>query len=598
MIFVLSVLWTGSVARRAFFIAAVAISILAGAYSSFVARDALPLILCTFILPGLVLMERTIGVADTRRQTITSIWFLTYLVMLFWPSFLVFADHPGDARAPFLISVASGILTVPLGAWLVARLTGSGHAERDRFFRQAVDADRPTRALLLIGIAITTTIGLSVALYFALIPELPLLYMLRYPGCDLVLAQLREESFKFLDPRYAATGTPLFYLFLPLRTIVDPYIVVAFFGIWWVTRSRAWLVLFLLVLALSSVYAAATIARAPVAAIVLRMFMLYYLLHAGAIGWRSLATWSLAVLAFPTLVTALAYAPGPPPADCGPAALRGPVAGRIALVDTVAALSALTAVPADSPRPTGTPRPTTTVIPTTIPVPGGTPRPTTTAVPTTIPVVTPRLTLPSLPPIVAAPPTPPPPTPPPAGAPERVSRTVQSASAAAMSVVRRLTYTEAWALYLYFTVFPSQHDWLYGQTLVKPVLRFVGADFYVENFVYQKVFPTSAIPSGHLNAAFQSNLYADFGLPGVVTGGIAVGAIMHGLQIFLFRRRRSILWLATFPSLVYAFWVLHSGSITSVLITNGALLVLLIPATILLAERLLVRLWPALARPS
>lgn len=556
--------------RSGIYAAMVAASLALGAYATARSGEAHPVVLSLAIVPGLWLMERTVGVTDVRRQTITSFWFLTYLVMLFWPSFLVYVDNPGDARVPYLLSVASGVVTVPLGAWLIGRFTGFGRGERDRYFLRPLDERTASRALLLIGIAIAAGIALSVALYFALIPELPLVYMLRYPGCDLVLAQLREESFKFLDPRYAATGTVLFYLFLPLRTIVDPYIVVAFFGIWWMTRDRKWLALFLVVLGLSTIYAAATIARAPVAAIVLRMFMLYYVLRAGAIGWRAIAGWALAVVAFPTLVTALAYAPGPPPIDCGPAALRGPAAGRIALVDTVGALSAVAAPPAPGPGTTSRPGAT-----------ARTPRP-----------------LPRLPRIVAAAQTTPPATPAPTGALQRIARIAETGSGAATSVFRRLTYTEAWALYLYYTVFPSQHDWLYGQTLVKPVLRFIGADFYVENYVYQKAFPTSAIPSGHLNAAFQSNLYADFGLPGVVVGGVAVGAIMHGIQIFVFRRRKTILWLATFPSLVYAFWVLHSGSITSVLITNGALLVLLIPATMLLAERLLVRRWPALARPS
>jgi hypothetical protein len=156
-------------------------------------------------------------------------------------------------------------------------------------------------------------------------------------------------------------------------------------------------------------------------------------------------------------------------------------------------------------------------------------------------------------------------------------------------VARRLSYTQAYALFTYFKVFPAEHDWLWGQALVKPILRFWGTDFYVENYVYQQIYPTSPIPTGHLNAAFQSNFYADFGLPGVVIGGVLTGAIMHGLEINLWRRRKTMLELATFSVLVYAFWVLHSGSLTSVLITNGALPVLLIAPTMRLGERLLRR---------
>jgi lipopolysaccharide export LptBFGC system permease protein LptF len=51
--------------------------------------------------------------------------------------------------------------------------------------------------------------------------------------------------------------------------------------------------------------------------------------------------------------------------------------------------------------------------------------------------------------------------------------------------------------------------------------------------------------------------------------------LMQGVQIHLARQRKTILAAAVFAFMMYAFWVLNFGSITSVLGTNGVIPVLL-----------------------
>ncbi len=567
-----------------------------GTYAAIAAREFLPLIAGATIVPSLWLAERAIGVADLRRQTISSVWFLTYLLMIFWPAFFVYVDFPGAERNAFLFAVASALLTAPAGALLVARRFRSSRAERDAYLEKPLAETHPSVALFVLCLAIVVVITASVVLYFAMLTEVPLLYMLQYPGCDFVLAQLREETFKLLDPRWnAASGTILFYLFLPLRTIIDPFIVAALFGIWFVSRERRWLMLFIVVLLVASLYAASSLARAPAAALVLRMFFVYYLLRAGGVSFRAAAIWGVAILAFPLMVTAAAYRPGPPPSDCGPAAGRAPEIGKAALIDPYLALTTI-ARASPAPSLTATPSPSESAVASaSASAPSASATPHQTLIVTPIPIPTGAIPVPTVPP--SGPTGEPAPTLPVVSlvrpsTPAPVARAEQRAGdlvGSAVLVLRRLSYTEAYALFTYFKVFPAQHDWLFGQTLMKPILRFWGTDFYVENYVYVKTFPSSPIPTGHLNAAFQSNFYADFGLPGVLVGGVITGAIMHGLEIYLWRRRKTILELATFAVLVYAFWVLHSGSLTSVLITNGALPVLLIAPTMRLGEWLLRR---------
>jgi hypothetical protein len=155
------------------------------------------------------------------------------------------------------------------------------------------------------------------------------------------------------------------------------------------------------------------------------------------------------------------------------------------------------------------------------------------------------------------------------------------------SVATRLFYTPAWGLYYYFEIFPVYHDYLYGQAFAKPILLVLGLPyFYVENYVYLYMSP-GGLPSGHENDAFISNFHADFGVVGVLLGGVLTGILMQSLQIRLTRQKKTILNIAIYAFLVYAFWVLNSGSITSVLFVNGVIPVFLFVWAIEVAESFL-----------
>jgi hypothetical protein len=439
--------------------AALLIALAAGA-------PAAPAVSVALLVPSLMLMQRVARISDVRRVTFSGAWYLTYLVMLYAPAFFVYIDQiEGAPRDTYLLAVASVLLTAPLGMLAANWALSSGMHEVDRYFEAPIVDRLPSQALLTTVALVVLGTSLIAAVYFATIQSIPLLYMFANPGSQQELAEMREESFKLLDPRWGTdTSTPLFYAFLFLRTLINPYVLVALLGLWMTSRSRWWGVLFLVELGASVLYASASLARAPVAALMLRLLFFLYLYRSGRISARIVIPGTAAVLLFPLLVTELAYT------------TEG------SLLDGL------------------------------------------------------------------------------------------------YRVWRRLTYTSAWGLYEYFQAFPEGHDFLMGHSLIKPFLQVLRLPyFYVENFVYIYTFPNSSIPTGHMNAAFPSNFWADFGMVGVILGGVATGMWVQASLVWLVRRPKDVLHMAIYPFLIYAFYVLNFGSVTSVMWVNGAIPVLFFP---------------------
>lgn len=415
---------------------------------------------------GTWLMHEAVRAFNPWRLTLGASWFLTYLPMLVVPSLLVYEDVPAGApRDYFLFAVLSALVTVPAGMLLANAFFNFKHAEVDRYFTAPLDERLPDQSVALTMSVVVLLAVITAAVYFGELSAVPLLYLFTDAGDSIVLTTLREQSFKLLDPRWdAPSSTPLFYAFLFLRTLINPYVVGVLFGYLLLRRSPTWAMLFGVGTGAALFYAASSLARAPVAAIVLRLAFLLYLLRAGRLPMILALLCGSLVLLFPVLVTEFAYG------------------ANLSFGDGL------------------------------------------------------------------------------------------------QRVWVRLTYSSAWGLYKYFEAFPASHDFLGGLTIVKPVAQVLGLpNFYIENFMYLYSFPTSPFTTGHMNAAFQGNLWADFGVPGVIVGGMAAGLMLQGAMIYLARQPKTIFNLALYPFMIYAFYVLNSGSITSVLLVNGVLPVLLLP---------------------
>lgn len=438
---------------------AVALAARAGAHAG--VGGVIAALLVFYLSAGL--MHLTARLFDHTRLTIATFFYVSYLMMIYLPGFVVFGERTDPARWTFLIAVQSVLIMVPLGVGLMSLIARYSRAQDDRFYADPIQVPGTTTIEYHVAVTMLAVAGVITLLYFSQLhfARIPLVYMFAHPNDVDRLQALREESFKLFDPRWnTASSSVIFYGFLFLRTLLFPFLILFAFGYYLCTGERRWLILFAVSLLLGGFYAAASIARAPLAAIVMRIMFFYYVFRHGTMGRRMTTILVAATLAFPLLVTGLAYGS-------------------------------------------------------------------------------------------------------------------QGMDDAFLRVGKRFFYTPADDLYVYFEVFPRHVDYQYGGTLAKPLLKlFELPYFYIENYVYMYQFP-NGVETGHANAAFLSNLHADFGLVGVFLGSLLVGMLMQGVQIHLARQRKTVLAVAIYAFMMYAFWVLNFGSVTSVLGTNGVVAVLM-----------------------
>jgi oligosaccharide repeat unit polymerase len=139
----------------------------------------------------------------------------------------------------------------------------------------------------------------------------------------------------------------------------------------------------------------------------------------------------------------------------------------------------------------------------------------------------------------------------------------------------RVFHIPAEMVYSYFEFFPAHMGHLHGASigLLSTVLGMNHVD--TPNVVGQFIYPYG-IESISANAAFIGDLYADFGMTGVLIGGVLAGFIMQALHIYVVRRRKTIITLAVYAFLLVTFLLLHSTALPQILASNGAILIFLI----------------------
>lgn len=136
----------------------------------------------------------------------------------------------------------------------------------------------------------------------------------------------------------------------------------------------------------------------------------------------------------------------------------------------------------------------------------------------------------------------------------------------------RLIAGPSWDVYNYFEFFPVHRAYLHGAS-VHALSLFGLPVVNTANLVglHEEPFGLQSISA---NATFISDLHADFGLAGVLIGGVLAGIIMQLFHVYLVRRRKTIATLSAYAFLVFALFQINYSSLTVVLASGGAIPVL------------------------
>jgi hypothetical protein len=246
------------------------------------------------MIVGGAMVSRASGLS-IRYLTLPAVWYYSYLATTIIPAMFIAAENDSRYVPPFLLAVIVTLITAPLGMLLVNLAGEFGRGEIRAFFRTPVERRAPSTYeigtfLVLLTVALALTAG-----YLIETPVIPLFHLIRNPGSVVVLAGLREESFKLLE-------SPFLYFYGVLRNVVYPFLVALALGYYLTSRRLSLLVLFLFTAVVGLFYAAASIAKAPVAVIMLVTVLFVYLYRGGHLSWRTIAFGFVAVFLFPAAV--------------------------------------------------------------------------------------------------------------------------------------------------------------------------------------------------------------------------------------------------------------------------------------------------------
>ncbi len=405
-------------------------------------------------------MQATTRIFDLRHPSIPGVWFFCFVTMCWIPSLLIFMEFTPEGyaypiyRGPhlytFLLATTSILLTIPLGVWLTNRMLHFKATDLRKYFERPTvpsrDAGRAYEFLLAAALALT-------ALYFYEVKEWPLIAMFRDPGNFAYLALLREESFSGLDSHFV-------YAYSVLREALYPFLIALAFANYLTTKKRRWLLLFLLSLTAGIMFASISIARGPVATIVLVVTACWYLCRSGRVSARRIVLAAILVLAFPVLVSLL-----------------------VTSLDTTV-FDAL------------------------------------------------RL------------------------------------------IFVRLCYGPAYVAYVYFEVIPKEIHFQYGATIGKLAWLFGKEYVDVPRYVLFTIYP-DALETGSAGGAFFADFYVNFGIPGVLAGGVLTGMAMQSVQVLLARSKRTTASMAAYAFMFYAFFMTTSRPLQTVLLSTGVFFVLM-----------------------
>lgn len=247
-----------------------------------------------FILSAF-LMHLSTNIFNLKQLTIPGFFYITYIFMIFIPSIYVFSEMTNYNKYFYLFSTESVLITIPLGIISANIILKFKPKEIKRFFAETIENLKPSFHFEIIFIALFLLSLFIMLLYMYEVKTIPLFYMLSHPGELNYLGQLREESFKLL-------GGPFIYLYAWLRNLLFPILILLSFGFYLTSKRRKWGLMFFLSLLFGLLYASLSIAKAPVASIILMLLIFMYIFKAGNLSKKIILIFVLLIFSFPIIV--------------------------------------------------------------------------------------------------------------------------------------------------------------------------------------------------------------------------------------------------------------------------------------------------------
>lgn len=144
-----------------------------------------------------------------------------------------------------------------------------------------------------------------------------------------------------------------------------------------------------------------------------------------------------------------------------------------------------------------------------------------------------------------------------------------SLEAAIRAIGIRLFYSPAQIVYAYFEVFPAVIPFQHGASITKLASLFGWQTVNIPNAVGMYMNTGTDLDTITANSCFIGNLNADFGLPGVVVGGVFAGFFMQAVSTYFYRRRKTIVNLAGLAICMWAFGLLVTTGLPTTLLSGG-----------------------------
>jgi uncharacterized protein (DUF983 family) len=130
--------------------------------------------------------------------------------------------------------------------------------------------------------------------------------------------------------------------------------------------------------------------------------------------------------------------------------------------------------------------------------------------------------------------------------------------------------------YKYFEIFPDEIAFLHGRSIQK-VAILMGEPYVDTGVIVFRHFWSSYQEGNSAGGAFFARFYSDFGMSGVLAGGVLTGLVLQGVQVLILRRRKTIAWLAVYSFVMYTVWAINGESLPSVLLGGGIAFSLALP---------------------